>query len=265
MATLVSFHAHPDDESIATGGTLAKAAAHGHRTVLVFGTRGEHGEVADGFLDDGELLADRRVKETERSAEILGVQRLEWLGYTDSGMMGTPENDLPGSFWTADVEEAAERLAKVLREEDADILTIYDSDGNYGHPDHIQVHRVGLRAAELAGTPRVFEGTINRDHIKRAMLAAAERGELPGEDAPTPEDFETFGRPEHLITTTVDVRAFLEQKRASMAAHASQIAESSFFLSMSPDQFEQGFGHEWFIRRGVPQTHRDDDLFAGLG
>jgi LmbE family N-acetylglucosaminyl deacetylase len=264
MATLVAFHAHPDDESIAMGGVLAKAAADGHRTVLVFGTKGEHGEVDEGFLDDGELLAERRVKETKRSAEILGVQRLEWLGYTDSGMMGTPENDLLGSFWRADVEEAATRLAQILREEDADVLTIYDSDGNYGHPDHIQVHRVGLRAAELAGTPHVFEGTINRDHIKRAMLAAAERGELPGTDAPTPDDFETFGRPEAVITTTVDVRDFLEQKRASMAAHASQISETSFFLAMPPQQFEQGFGHEWFIRRGVPETHRDDDLFAGI-
>ena len=264
MATLVSFQAHPDDESIAAGGTLAKAAAAGHRTVLVFGTRGEHGEVAEGFLDEGEELWQRRMKETQRSAEILGVQRVEWLGYTDSGMMGTPENDLAGSFWSADVEEAAERLAQILREEQADILTIYDSDGNYGHPDHIQVHRVGLRAAELAGTPRVFEGTINRDHIKRVMLAAAESGDLPGEDAPTPDDFETFGRPESVITTTVDVRDFLEQKRASMAAHASQIAESSFFLAMPLEQFEQGFGQEWFIRRGVPETHRDDDLFADL-
>ncbi len=264
MATLVAFHAHPDDESIAMGGVLAKAAAAGHRTVLVFGTKGENGEVDDGFLDDGELLADRRVKETERSAEILGVRRLEWLGYVDSGMMGTPENDVPESFWQADVEEAAERLAQILREEDADVLTVYDSDGNYGHPDHIQVHRVGLRAAELAGTPHVLEGTINRDHIKRAMQAAAERGDLPGDDAPTAEDFETFGRPEALITTTVDVREFLDKKRASMAAHASQISETSFFLSMAPEQFEQGFGYEWFIRRGVPDTHRDDDLFVGL-
>jgi LmbE family N-acetylglucosaminyl deacetylase len=264
MATLVSFHAHPDDESIASGGTLAKAAAAGHRTVLVFGTKGEHGEVEDGFLDQGETLGQRRVKETARSAEILGVQRTEWLGYTDSGMMGTPENDANGSFWTADVEEAAERLAAILRDEGADVLTIYDSDGNYGHPDHIQVHRVGLRAAELAGTPRVYEGTINRDHIKRVVLAAAESGGLPGEDAPTPDDFETFGRPESVITTTVDVREFIEQKRASMAAHASQIAESSFFLAMAPDQFEAGFGHEWFIRHGVPEDHRDDDLFVDI-
>jgi LmbE family N-acetylglucosaminyl deacetylase len=264
MATLVAFHAHPDDESIAMGGVLAKAAAEGHRTVLVFGTKGEHGEVDDGFLDDGETLAERRVRETERSAEILGVQRLEWLGYADSGMMGTPENDLDGSFWTADIDEAAERLAAILRDEDAEVLTIYDSDGNYGHPDHIQVHRVGVRAAELAGTPNVFEGTINRDHIRRAMLAVADSGGVPGEDAPDADFIETFGRPEHLITTTVDVRDFLEQKRASMAAHASQISETSFFLAMTPEQFVEGFGHEWFIRRGVPVTHRDGDLFAGI-
>ena len=265
MATLVSFQAHPDDESINSGGMLAKAAAAGHRTVLVFGTRGEHGEVADGFLDDGEPLAQRRVKETERSAEILGVQRVEWLGYSDSGMMGTPENDAAEAFWQADVDEAAERLAAILRDEDADILTIYDSDGGYGHPDHIQVHRVGLRAAELAGTPRVFEGTMNRDHLRRVISAARDTGDIPPEDVPDVTEMDTFGRPESVITTTVDVREYLTQKRASMAAHASQIAESSFFLSMPAEQFKQGFGWEWFIRHGVPEDHRDDDLFAGMG
>ena len=265
MATLVSFHAHPDDESIATGGTLAKAAAHGHRTVLVFGTRGEHGEVADGFLDHDEALWERRVEETHRSAEVLGVQRVEFLGYHDSGMMGTAENELPDAFWRADLDEAAERLARILREESADILTIYDSDGGYGHPDHIQVHRVGLRAAELAGTPRVFESTMNRDHIRRALLAAVESGAMPSDDVPDVDtDFDTFGRPESLITTTVDVRGFLDQKRESMRAHASQIPDSSFFLAMPPEAFEQGFGFEWFIRHGVPSHHRDDDLFAGL-
>ena len=111
MATLVSFHAHPDDESIHVGGTLAKAAKTGHRVVLVFATRGEHGEVADGFLDDGEALGQRREVETGQSAEILGAQRVEFLGYLDSGMIGTPENELPDAFWQADVDEAAERLA----------------------------------------------------------------------------------------------------------------------------------------------------------
>src|SRR4051794_36388431 len=114
MATLVSFHAHPDDEAIPTGGTLAKAAKDGHRVVLVFATKGEHGEVDVGFLDEGEMLAERRVQETHRSAEILGAQRVEFLGYVDSGMMDTPENTAAGSFWQADIEEAAQRLAAIL-------------------------------------------------------------------------------------------------------------------------------------------------------
>lgn len=264
MATLVSFHAHPDDESIQTGGTLAKAAAAGHRTVLVFGTRGEHGEVDDGFLEPGETLGERRTKETQRSAEVLGVSRVEFLGYVDSGMIGTPENDAEGSFWQADVDDAARRLAEILTEEQADVLTIYDSDGGYGHPDHIQVHRVGARAAALAGTPRVFEATMNRDHIARLMAAAAEDGSIPAEDMPDVSEGSTFGRPEADITTTVDVQAHLADKRASMAAHASQISETSFFLSMPEDGFASAFGTEWFIRHGVPAGHRDDDLFAGL-
>jgi len=264
MATLVSFQAHPDDETTNSAGTLAKAAEAGHRTVLVFATNGELGEVAEGLLDEGEELWERRIQEARRSSEILGVQRVEFLGYHDSGMMGTPENDLPHTFWRADVEEAAEALAKILREENADIVTIYDSDGNYGHPDHIQVHRVGLRAAELAGTPRVFEVTMNRDHFKRSMLEAAAQGNLPGDDAPDPAFFDTLGRPEEVITTTIDVRQYATTKRAAMRAHASQIADTSFFLSMSDEAFEQGFGYEWFIRHGVPGDHRDDDLFAGL-
>ena len=172
MATLVSFHAHPDDEAIPTGGTLAKAAKDGHRVVLVFGTKGEHGEVEDGFLEPGETLAERRVKETQRSAEILGAARVEFLGYVDSGMMGTPENDAPNSFWQADIDEAAAKLAAILKEEDADVLTVYDDHGVYGHPDHIQVHRVGVRAAELAGTPRVYESTANRDALVGGLLEA---------------------------------------------------------------------------------------------
>src|SRR3954468_6568184 len=172
MATLVSFHAHPDDEAIPTAGTLAKAAKDGHRVVLVFATKGEHGEVAEDFLDEGETLAERRVQEPHRSAEILGAQRTEFLGYVDSGMMGTPENDAPDSFWQADVGEAAERLAAILREEHADVITVYDDYGNYGHPDHIQVHRVGVRAAELAGTPEVYELTMNRTEMQRMLDAA---------------------------------------------------------------------------------------------
>ncbi|HMC42466.1 MAG TPA: PIG-L family deacetylase [Acidimicrobiales bacterium] len=262
MATLVSFHAHPDDEAIATGGTLAKAAAAGHRVVLVSATRGEHGEFADDVLDPGEALWQRRVQELEDAAKILGVDRVAFLGYTDSGMMGTPENDVSGSFWRADVEEAARKLAAILTEERADVLTCYDHHGNYGHPDHIQVHRVGVRAGELAGTAKVYEATVDRDHIIELMTRAKEMG-VP--DVPDVEGVdETMGMPGDAITTRVDVRAYLDLKRKAMAAHASQISETSFFLSMPPEAFELTWGTEWFILRGAPPGTREDDLFAGL-
>jgi LmbE family N-acetylglucosaminyl deacetylase len=268
MATVVSFHAHPDDESIQTGGTLAKLAAQGHRTVLVFATKGEEGEVADGFLDDGEALWQRREKEVAASAAVIGVQRVEFLGYEDSGMMGTPENDRPESFWQADVDEAAERLATILRDEQADVLTAYDSDGGYGHPDHIQVHRVGLRAAELAGTPRFFEATMNRDHLRRLFEAQRERAEadrdIDPDNVPDVGESSSFGRPESVITTSVDVSDFVAQKRQSMRVHASQIGDDHFFATMPDEIFAISFGQEWFIRHGVPEGHRDDDLLAGL-
>ncbi len=263
MATLVTFHAHPDDESIAMGGVMAKAAEEGHRVVLVVATKGEHGEVDEGFLDPGEELWQRRERETQAAAAILGVARVEFLGYVDSGMMGRPENDLPDSFWRADVEEAAARLAAILSEEATDILTIYDENGNYGHPDHIQVYRVGLRAAELAGTPRVYMNTINRDAMRRAFEQLADSGaEVPGEI--DPDDLSTLGVPEERITTTVDVKPWIPRKRAAMAAHASQISETSFFLAMSPEFFEAGFGQEWFIRCDAPAGTIETDLFDGL-
>lgn len=259
MATLVSFHAHPDDESIACGGVIRKAADEGHRVVLVVATRGEQGEVAEGFLDKGEKLWQRRVAETHESAAILGAQRVEFLGYIDSGMMGTPANTAPGSFWTAPVDEAAKKLAALLDEERADVLTCYDDNGGYGHPDHIQVHRVGLRAAELAGTRRVFQSTMNRDQILRG------RETLAAADIETPDiDTETFGKPESEITAAVDVTAYLDYKRRAMRAHASQISEQSFFLAMPDEVFRAAFGTEWFIRDGQGPGITETDLLAGL-
>ena len=255
MATLVCFHAHPDDEATATAGVMAKAAAEGHRVVLVTATRGEHGEVADDFLKPGEELWERRVQELQESAAVLGVARLELLGYRDSGMAGSPENDDPEAFWQADVDEAAERLARILREEDADVLTVYDDHGNYGHPDHIQVHRVGVRAAELAGVPEVYEATMNRDHVKRLIAMSRELGvEPPGEDSPD-LDFDAFGTPEEEITTCVDVTAYVEQKRGALRAHASQVHDTQFFLGMPEDAFAVAFGQEWFIHRGAPAAN----------
>ncbi|HEX4901253.1 MAG TPA: PIG-L family deacetylase [Acidimicrobiales bacterium] len=259
MATLVCFHAHPDDESIATGGTIARAADEGHRVVLVFATRGECGEVPDGFLDDGEELGHRRERETVASAAALGAHRVEFLGYRDSGMMGEPTNEDPACFWAADVEEAAERLARILGEEQADALTVYDDHGGYGHPDHIQVHRVGHRAAELAGTPRVYESTMNRDHLHRLMAEAQGSGVEIDDDVRD----DSFGSPASIITTTVDVRHWVERKRESMRLHASQIAEESFFLAMAPDAFTEVFGWEWYIRTAGGPVGDDDWLLPG--
>ncbi len=251
MATIVSFHAHPDDESIGTGGTLRRAASAGHRVVLVFATRGERGEPVPGVLGEGEALWERRIAETFESARILGAERVEFLGYVDSGMMGEPANDSPYSFWSAEVEHAAHRLAAILREEAADVLTVYDDFGGYGHPDHIQVHRVGVRAAELVGTPRVFQGTMNQDHIRRMSERIRQAVEEGLEDVEElSEEEQTFGKPEALITHAVDVADLLEVKRASMRAHASQIADDSWFLAMDDESFRQAFGTEWYIELG---------------
>ena len=258
MATLVTFHAHPDDESIACGGVMRSAADAGHRVVLVVATRGEHGEIVPGVLDDGEALRDRRVIETHRAAEVLGVARVEFLGYVDSGMVDTETNGAPGSFWSADVEEAAERLAGILREEDAEVLTVYDDHGGYGHPDHVQVHRVGRRAGELAGTPRVYEATTNRDEM-RAMIAAA-REFMPDGDPPE-IDVEAMGTPAEQLTTRVDVTRWLGPKRAAMRAHRSQIADDSFFLSLPDEAFARAFGTEWFLRVGARPGVLEDDLW----
>jgi LmbE family N-acetylglucosaminyl deacetylase len=262
MATLVFLHAHPDDEAITTGGTMARAAAEGHRVVLVVATGGEYGEKpADLSVD--ETLYDRRRAETRRSAAALGIHRVAWLGYLDSGMTGWEQNSDPSSFFAAPVEAAAERLAKLLRDEKADVLTCYDWHGNYGHPDHIQVHRVGRRAAELAGVERVYEATTNRDEIRAFMAMATEMG-AGADDTFDPDagadDGNPFGMPEDELTTRVDVTAYVEQKRASIGCHASQVSDASFFLQMPMEQFSAAFGAEWFIRVGAPAGVHEDWL-----
>ena len=247
MATLVFFHAHPDDESIGTGGSMAKAAAQGHRVVLVVATRGELGARPPEVVGPGEDLAVRRVAETQAAADILGVDRIEFLGYRDSGMMGSPGNDEPGSFWRADVDEAAARLAAILTDEHAELLVVYDENGITGHPDHIQVHRVGLRAARLAATPEVVEGTLSRSQAGRLVRFAqgANASEVTLDVDPG-----DFGTPDDLVTDRIDVRPYLDRKRRAMAAHASQVSETSVFLSMPPETFADIWGEECVIRRG---------------
>lgn len=257
MATMVNFHAHPDDEAIATSGTMMKAADNGHRVVLVVATKGEQGEPAPGALSPGETLGERRAAETLEAAKIIGAHRVEFLGYEDSGMAGEESNNNPASFWQADFDEAAERLAQILAEESADVLTVYDDHGGYGHPDHIQVHRVGVDAARKAGVKRVFYATMNRTQILRQMAEVESFTEamedIDIERAERIRD-EEFGTEEAEITHAVDVSAYLERKRTAMLAHASQITADSFFGSMTDEQFADAFGTEWFVAPGPPRT-----------
>ncbi|MGW4207640.1 PIG-L family deacetylase [Lentzea sp. NPDC004789] len=243
MGTLVTFHAHPDDECIVTGGVMRKAFEEGHRVVLVVATRGEAGETPD-FLEPGEELRQRRVAETHAAADLLGVARVEFLGYLDSGMMGDELNARPGSFWTADVEEVAQKLAAILLEEDATALTIYDRFGGYGHPDHIQVHRVGKRAAEIARTPAVYQAKVRETRLREAMRRAGEEPSPLGDEAV----------PDSEINVSVDVAKYLDVKRAAMRAHASQIPEDSFFLKLDDQTFAYAFDTECFIRPGHGQS-----------
>jgi LmbE family N-acetylglucosaminyl deacetylase len=268
MGVLVVFHAHPDDEAIGTGGSIARAHAEGHRVVLVVATDGAHGQTPDD-LAPGETLADRRRSETEQSAAVLGVDRLEWLGYTDSGMNGWEQNHDPASFHQAPLDEAADRLASLLATEAADVLVIYDWHGIYGHPDHVKVHRVGVRAAELVAARRpglrVVDVTMNRDEMARHMREAAESGQLPLEEGFDPEsgadDGNPFGTPESEITLAVDVMAWVGQKRRSIECHRSQIDDTGFFASFTDEQFARAFGTEWFVERDRGPGRRTGWLF----
>lgn len=254
VPTIVFVHAHPDDEASQTAGAMARAAAEGARVVLVFATNGEHGEVPDD-LAPGEGLLERRRTEGERSAAALGVSRVEWLGYSDSGMTGWAQNTHPGSFHQADVRDAGLRLAALLDRENADIVVGYDWHGGYGHPDHIKVHHVVHEAARLAArAPRVLESTMNRDLVRQLYRIALEAG--AAEDAFDPDapmdDGSPLGTPEAEITWQVDVSAYLPQRRAALEAHRSQKTDIEGFLRMPPEIFAALFAAEHYIEPGAP-------------
>jgi LmbE family N-acetylglucosaminyl deacetylase len=271
VATLVCFHAHPDDEVMMTGGTIARAAAAGHRVVLVVATNGDHGERPDD-LAAGETLVDRRRRETESSASVLGIHRVAWLGYSDSGMTGWEQNGDPASFHLADPDVAGAQLAGILREEAADVLTIYDWHGNYGHPDHIKVHQVGRAAARLVPSTRVLEATMNRDAFTAFVEAAKAAGlELPESDGDVDEfdpngpsdDGNPMGTPETEITLAVDVSAHVDAKRRALLCHASQVSDIAFFMEMPDEVFATVFGTEWFIEHDAEPPMRTGWLFPG--
>ncbi len=265
--TIVSFHAHPDDEALLTAGTLARAAAEGHRVVLVVATDGAAGLAARALRTGGELGLRRRA-ELAASAAALGAARVETLGYDDSGMAGAPSGARE-PFAGADVEAAAERLAALLRDERADVLTIYDPAGGYGHPDHVQVHRVGARAAELAGTPVVLEATVDRGLLLRALRVASRVPGVPRDFRPA--RFAAAYTPRAALTHRVDVRRFAGAKRAAMRAHTSQASADegvrtlAVLLRLPRPLFRWALGHEWYVEHGrAPGGPLLDDVFASL-
>ena len=277
---LMCVHAHPDDEAIGTGGTLLRAAAEGLRTAVVTCTGGERGEIYN--MDETEVrprLAQVRLEELRSALRLLGAGEPRMLGYADSGMMGTEGNHDPASFWQAPLDQAVERLVAQIREFRPDVLVTYDAFGVYGHPDHIQTHRVGLLAAEACNMPamypdagepwrvrKVYLATLPRSAIFAASKAMIAMGlQSPFGEVDRVEDV-PMGVGDDEVGAVVDVRAVLDRKMEALHQHVSQLDPSSFFLNTPPELAEAVFGSEWFarLRSDVDVSGVEDDLFAGL-
>ncbi len=261
MSTLLVVLAHPDDESISVGGTMAKAKDAGHRVVLVTATRGEVGEIHNL---DPELVRPRlgevRTQELKAAVRILGVDRLEFLDYRDSGMAGTADNEHPRSFHRAPREEAAERLARLLREERPAVVVTEPADGTYGHPDHIRAHQTTVAALDLLEKEGWQPGKLYFTAVRRELMEEF-RKQAPAEM----ERFPIVGVPEKDITAFVDVKAYLERKRQAFAAHLTQNDPSSPLATMQGQVYELAFGTECFVlARGRAAAPRESDLFAGV-
>ncbi|WP_051940003.1 N-acetyl-1-D-myo-inositol-2-amino-2-deoxy-alpha-D-glucopyranoside deacetylase [Phaeacidiphilus oryzae] len=290
---LLLVHAHPDDETIGNGATMARYAAEGAHVTLVTCTLGEEGEVIPPELahlaagrDD--TLGDHRIGELAAAMRELGVTDHRFLGgpgrYRDSGMMGVPSNERPDCFWQADLDEAAGRLAAVIREVRPQVLVTYDADGGYGHPDHIQAHRVAMRGHRLAADPDFRTGDGREPHridkvywncMPRSVLEAGfEALRAAGKDSPFPgvagpddvpgvvEDAE--------VTAAVDGSAYRERKAAAMRAHATQIAVDGPFFALSNHLGQPMPAVEYYrLVEGAPgkadpETGWESDLFAGV-
>lgn len=308
--TFMTVHAHPDDESIGTGGVLARYADEGVRTVLVTCTGGEVGEIGDPTLASPDKLAKIRERELRAACDILGVDHLELLGYRDSGMAGTVDNEHPDAFAGADLDVASGKLVALVRRYRPQVLVSYDENGFYGHPDHINANRITVRAFARAGDPAAYPeqglepwqpAKLYYTAVPRSRMAefgrrlaeygirppldeaAAEPGqadaaEAGGDDVQaggTPraadesgaaDESPPMGTPDELVTTYVDVSAWVERKRKALWAHATQMGPEVFFARMPPELFDELFGTESFqlVESKLPASPPEDDLFAGL-
>jgi len=280
--TFLAVHAHPDDEASSTGGLYRLLADQGVRTVLVTCTNGECGDALDGAKPDadhhdGDEVAKIRAVELDNAVKILGIDRLVRLGYRDSGMKGWPQNDDPESFWATPVDEAAKRLAEVLLEERPQVVMTYNAYGFYGHPDHIQAHRVTMAALELLD----YEPTLYFNAIPDSVMAIMsarweqeEREKRAADEAKgvvrtlepevSEEDRVHMGTPDELVDVAVDVSSVNDAKFDALAAHHSQIAES-FWMKMGRDQFKEAMRTEWFVRVTNPLdvSGPSNDIFVG--
>ncbi len=280
MPGLLSFHAHPDDEVISTGGILARYSALGEDVAVVTATDGVEGEVHnyEDIDDVKSRLAEVRAEELAKAMAILGVGHHEFLGFRDSGMMGTEANDHPEAFWNADFMEASKRLVSVLRRLRPEVMVIYDPFGGYGHPDHIQVHRVGMAAyfgcADLGRFPLAGgEDAWQPSKLywtawpRSRMIKLAEVGVQVGMmDEAEAEEWRASGTPDEDVTARIDVRRYFDRKLEALTAHKSQIPDDWFLLKLPQEIQPEVMGHEYFVRIStrVEAPVHEDDLFTGL-
>jgi N-acetyl-1-D-myo-inositol-2-amino-2-deoxy-alpha-D-glucopyranoside deacetylase len=285
---LLLVHAHPDDECIATGATMAMYAAQGAQVTLVTCTLGEEGEILVPELehlaaDKEDRLGEHRIGELAAAMQALGVTDHRFLGgpgrWRDSGMMGLPTNDRPHCFWQADLDEAVGELVRVIRDVRPQVVITYDDNGGYGHPDHIQAHRVTVAAVAAAGDPgryadaggpwqvaKLYYTAIPMSFLRMGWEALREMGDEAPFGATDPEDL-PFGDPDEIVTTRIDARDHLDAKVAAMRAHRTQIQVDGPFFALSNNVGQRAFGLEHFrLVRGTPPPPGavEDDLFAGI-
>lgn len=280
---LLLVHAHPDDETINNGVTMAKYAAADAYVTLVTCTRGEEGEVLVSELanlasDKDDKLGEHREIELKDAMNQLGIKDFRFLGspnkkWRDSGMMGTPQNERDDVFWQADLDEAADELVKIILEIKPQVLITYDEFGGYGHPDHIKAHRVAMRAAELAAqqgwqVSKIYWNTIPRSVIEMGIEKMKEVGtDFFG--AQSADDL-PFAKPDELVTTVVNAPEFVEQKLAAMKAHATQISVDGPFFALSNNLGLSVWGDEYYTlvkgEKAAPfdSNGRELDIFAGV-